>query len=204
MRELGARTFVVDCSSRTNDGRRTGERSRLVAGTVPLDRSARGAIPARARPRRRAGRGGLSTERSERGPLRRRRRRRRATRPSARRDGRGEPTGRPAGRSVPVCRARGRLPSVAVGVRLLPSSTPRTGHTSIHTRGHVRPHPSRPQPFFNNNMVYYYYFLSYFRPSAESPPRGDSNKRVSTYTQVYCNVPRYIKLFIIKIDEYCY
>jgi len=97
MRELYARTSVVDCSSRTNDGRRTGERSRLVAvqfrSTV-----ARAVLYLRARTRRRAGRGRLSTERSERGPRRRRRRCRHATSPSARRDGRGEPTGRPVGR----------------------------------------------------------------------------------------------------------
>jgi len=153
MRELEARTLVVVRSSRTNDGRRTGERSRLAA--VPFRSTvARAVRYLRARPRRRASRSRFSTKRSERGPLRRRRRRRRhsAASPSAWRDGRGKPTGRPVGRF--------QCAALAVGNRRWRSARRRRRHVpgthqyTQHTRGHVRPHPSRPQPFFYNNIIF--------------------------------------------------
>lgn len=153
MRELKARTLVVVRSSRTNDGRRTGERSRLAA--VPFRSTvARAVRYLRARPRRRASRSRFSTKRSERGPLRRRRRRRHsAASPSARRRRQGR-ADRPAGRSVPVCRARGRQSSVPVGP---PPSSPRTGRRA-HINTHPRPRATTPFApatlFYNNNIIY--------------------------------------------------
>lgn len=132
---------------------------------TPLDCSARGAIPVRARAR-------------------------------AKRDASGSPSDGESGSTAPTaaatdgertpacCRAsvgaaavsigQGIAPSVArrpatVGPRR-PSPPPRTGHTSIHTRGgHVRPHPLRARNPFG---------------SFRSPPRAAA----AAYGSKGCNI----------------
>lgn len=149
MRELEARTLVVVRSSRTNDGRRTGERSRLAA--VPFRSTvARAVRYLRARPRRRASRTRFSTKRSERGPLRNDDVAA-ATAPRARvRDataGESRPAGRSVGSSVP----RSRSAIVGAG---RPTAVVATYRAHINT--HPRPRattPFAPATLFYNNII---------------------------------------------------
>lgn len=147
-------TLIVVSSSRTNDNQRA---SRVRVQSPARFRStvarAYGAIPVRARSNRspacrrsapghggalRAGPGaGAAADCATATPERRW---------STKANGRREPdcASPSSGHSLPF--NVGRQRSVPVGRSPPP---PSTGHTSIHTRGHVRPHPSRPQPFFS-------------------------------------------------------
>jgi len=100
--------------------------------------------------------------------------------------GRADPlAGRSVGPSVPCARSaavgRGRRTTTAVLDAAYPA----------HINTHPRPRATTPFApttlFFNNNIVYYYCFFLFSSLLSVSPTRDDSNKRVNTNTQVYCN-----------------
>lgn len=220
--ELGTRatTSVGVCSSRTNDDRR-----RLAVRLAPRYRSARasymlavqylcaraGASSSSSSTGASLGRGGARRGGGSRDDCAAR------DRPRGRRDDERTPPSRgpecASSRTRGESRPAGRTPSAPpVGSRRPRSADSHrrrrrratdayTGrHTSIHTRGHVRPHPSRPQPFF-----FFFSSTVFVRPPPPPLTRTTSSSYPRSSTRPPTTIPcagreagvkRYIYIYI--------